>query len=468
MTSPDRSETIDITRYAEVIAHLRHFPADKHAEVIARLGIRRRDWDAASAKWRRVRDNERVTGQLEVTVRFGRVLADTRAKLDARRPDIESLGPFPGPDGAPVETPARAPARAALEGTPVTLGVAPADANAPPAPAVQVPSYVAAELRAAAQALLPPPPDAPPSRRPNHLASTVLGASAPVAATLPFSAPAASTVETYQRALEHADAVQGPVASRRGAIGSATVGVGNEGAAPVLPPGVADLTLEQYASLRVELETAPERAAATLSRYGVSVEGRAPLDAYWKARFAADPLLEMTFARGHVNYTAWLKANPPAGASQPAPRSGPSTQSSAVGAAPPFAATMPFSAPAVSTAETYQRALAHAASVQGPPEVRHGAVGSGTVAAGAEGVVAPLPPGVPALTLEQYASLRVERETRPDQLAAILDRYGVPADGREALDAYWKARFSADPVLGMTFARTYAGFVAWFKTNPGI
>jgi hypothetical protein len=40
-------------------------------------------------------------------------------------------------------------------------------------------------------------------------------------------------------------------------------------------------------------------------------------------------------------------------------------------------------------------------------------------------------------------------------------------DVREALDAHWKARFAADPVLKMTFARTYAEFVAWFKANPG-
>jgi hypothetical protein len=444
MSTTDRGEPIDITRYAEVMAHLRHFPTGKHAEVIARLGIRRRDWDAAATKWRRVRDGERVTGNLEVTIRFGRIVADTRAKLDARQPSIESLGPFPGPDGAPADPTAPAAPKAKLDDKPD-------EASAVAAPMVQVPSYVAAELRAAAQPP-PPPPLAP--RPPAYLASTVLGSSAPAAAAMPFSAPSGSA---------HADSVQGPAESRRESVGSGTVAaMGDEGAAAAPPPGIVALTLEQYASLRIELEGAPDRIPAILGRYGLPPDGRAALDAHWKARFTADPVLRMTFARAYANYQAWLKANP-------APRVSPLLAATTPLPAPgaPATTAMPFTAPVGSAAETYQRAVAHAGAVQGPTEPRHAAVGSGTVAVADEGTGGAPTSGVAVLTLEQYASLRVELETAPDRIAATLGRYGVAPDGRPALDAHWKGRFSADPVLGMTFARKYAEVVVWFKANPG-
>jgi hypothetical protein len=34
------------------------------------------------------------------------------------------------------------------------------------------------------------------------------------------------------------------------------------------------------------------------------------LVAHWRARLAADPVLNMTFARAYATYVAWLKANP--------------------------------------------------------------------------------------------------------------------------------------------------------------
>jgi hypothetical protein len=94
-------------------------------------------------------------------------------------------------------------------------------------------------------------------------------------------------------------------------------------------------------------------------------------------------------------------------------------------------------------------------------------VGSGTVGLGADAAGPLLPAGLPDLTIEQYASLRVELEMEPDRVPATLTRYGVPADGRDTLDAHWKARFKEDPVLHMTFARRYAEYIAWFKANGG-
>jgi len=428
-TKNREGESIDITRYAEVMAHIRHFPADRHLEVVARLGIRRRDWQAAAAKWQRVRDAERLTGKLEVTVRYGRVLKDTRARLEAEQPPLESLGPYPGPDGAPGE----AAARAAPSARPV-----PEAHEAPLAaePSVRLPSYLAAESHAAAQITDPPPVSPPPARRaPSALASTALGAAPPTAPVVPFVAPSGSSEESFARAVAHAEQVQGPAEAPRSAAGSGTVAVSEDVAGPPLPPGVPDLTLQQYASLRVELEISSDDKQATLARYGISADARVALDAHWRHRFSVDPPLRMLFAGTYARYLAWLR-----GSKRGAP------------IAPPPAT--PITPPPTPREDAPARPV-------GPPD----AVGSGTVALSNEAAPPPLPPGVPDLTPAQYASLRVELETSPERMPATLARYGLPADGREALDAHWKARFAADPALRMTFAHTYAEYDAWFKGN---
>jgi hypothetical protein len=74
---------------------------------------------------------------------------------------------------------------------------------------------------------------------------------------------------------------------------------------------------------------------------------------------------------------------------------------------------------------------------------------------------------VPNLALQQYASLRVELAVSPAEAEAILGRYGVPSGARPALDAYWRSRFEADPLLRMMFAKAYATYATWLRENRG-
>jgi hypothetical protein len=314
MSASTVADAIGIDRYAEVMAHLRYFPADKHAEVIARLGIRQGDFQAAAKKWQTVRDAERAGGKLEVTARFGRIFAATRAMLDAQRPSLESLGPLPGPDGALGVPPPLPPA----------LPATPFDAASGSQPPIQVPTYIAAEQGTWGQGSFPrPQPLAGPVRAPEQsavvqppmivrppaaLAATSLGAVAPVGSVMPFSTADKLTGDAFERAVAHAEGVAGPrPAPARPAVGSETVGVGTDAAGRALPPGLPDLTVEQYASLSVELKLAPDRVEATLARYGLSTPRRDALDAHWKARFAADPPLRMTFAARYAKYAAYLQ-----------------------------------------------------------------------------------------------------------------------------------------------------------------
>ena len=127
---------------------------------------------------------------------------------------------------------------------------------------------------------------------------------AAASAPLPFRTDEAATAHALEGALGHGGATQRPVVSP--AASGGTLDLGAFAAAPNAEappaesarPGVQapELTLEQYASLCVELSLAPDQVPQTLHRYRVSPEARALLDARWRERFAADPGQRAAFA----------------------------------------------------------------------------------------------------------------------------------------------------------------------------
>lgn len=334
MKSSSTSGSIDLARYAEVTAHLREFPAEKKDEVIARLGLRRRVWEAESARWTAARDAELAAGKADLAARFGSALARTRQRLAAQRPTLESIGPLPGPDELEPEAASSLPA-------PPNAALPPEEAPMP-APVVHLmpgldgpssdgPSLWSRHANFAGRApaktpLAPPTPEPiPPPWSPTVLPPTPVvarpampdfnstlpvSADSPLSAPMPFQAAQSAPEHAYDRAVAQAQAIQGPAESSREvkALGS-TVFLGNEIPAPPLPPGVPDFTLQQYASFRVDLHTNPTNAPRILGLYRVSPEVRPALDAYWKARFEADPLQRMMFARAFAAYSLWLKEN---------------------------------------------------------------------------------------------------------------------------------------------------------------
>lgn len=313
-----RRETIDFAEYVEVKAHLSHFPDDKQGEVIARLGLDRATWETASAKWAAARAAELESGGTDLTTRFGTIFARTRRRLATQRPTLESLGPLPPP---PAAAPALAPK------------LAPPPQPEPPAPPPEVqlssaqrgapqpelPSFLANQAIGRSPPIAIEPASTPAPRPAAHLASTMpLGAELPIS-KLPFLEAPTSPDRAYENAVAHALVVQGPAESRRdvgAAGGTGTVGVSTVGPAsavlpfPVLPPaGCPDLTITQYASLRVELQLYPDRTDAILTRYGVAVGARDALSAHWRSRMEADPLMRMEFARAYASYVSWIRQN---------------------------------------------------------------------------------------------------------------------------------------------------------------
>lgn len=66
------------------------------------------------------------------------------------------------------------------------------------------------------------------------------------------------------------------------------------------------LSLEQHASLCVELALDPSRAAEALARYRTTAARKDELDLLWKARFAADPPLEVRWKEAYRLYADFL------------------------------------------------------------------------------------------------------------------------------------------------------------------
>lgn len=273
-----RDDVIDLARFAAVAAHLRHFAEAPAAEVLARLGLGRARWEAAEARWYAARDAELVTGATEMTRCFGRAFAEALRELERRRPSLEALGPLAPP-------------------APPAIEVAPAAPIAPPAPVLAAPPT---DVRVV---------EAP---RVHHLAATADISAAIPRHELPFATgeAAASGASVSARPLYEA-ASKRPTPSidaARPAHLDQTVGLApGAGAAPALPPGLPDLTLPQYASLRVEIHVSPEATDAIAARYGVRREAMGALDAHFRARFEADPLLRMEFVRAYAVYLGWLR-----------------------------------------------------------------------------------------------------------------------------------------------------------------
>lgn len=76
------------------------------------------------------------------------------------------------------------------------------------------------------------------------------------------------------------------------------------------PPTPADsarkLTLEQHASLAVELDVAPDRADDTLQRYQLTLAEYRAIDAEWRERLHRDVSALVCWNRAFVSYRSWF------------------------------------------------------------------------------------------------------------------------------------------------------------------
>jgi len=296
---------------------------DERAAVLAGEEIGAQEWSVADRYWNLVIAQRLVAGDPSLSERYAaacvRELAARKEAASAATPDQPKAAPAPEPAPAPPEV---APPEVAPRGVPAPAG----DLK---------PSFLLGS-----QAVTPPLASsaispAPPAGKTPLDMGTAIGV-LPGVPTLPF-APSAPGGDAVERAKQHASEVQpAPSPAARPPIGETeAVDVGalarrvlafgppkpsdpnkpaeanstySSPAAGARPPAPAlpMLTVEQYASLCVDLELAPQNAPEVMRRYGVTAEGKRTLDDGWARVFAEQPARRAAFEHARATYRAWL------------------------------------------------------------------------------------------------------------------------------------------------------------------
>ena len=262
--------------------------------------------------------------------------APAPAPAFAAHPDLIAA---PAPTAAPIAPKeaviAERPAPSPLAGTsltvdvprgpalPFTKGIAPREIaeGAPDEPkpkrsslgetalAVDVPRGPALPFQGETKEIAAATPAAPPAPRPapSPLAETSLTVDIPRGPALPFAAREATDT---QRGSSPPASPLPPAAPKRSSLAEVKLGMEMPKNLPRPRPAYAPaLTLEQHASLAVELAASPEKTAETLARYRLTPEARAELDAHYREKIAASAETRAAWERAYHSYHAWLAAN---------------------------------------------------------------------------------------------------------------------------------------------------------------
>jgi hypothetical protein len=287
--------------------------ADRNA-VLHAAGLSADSCEGLITQWRNAL-LARPDGPEKLAARFGDAYQRALAVIAAaRRGEVAPADPrFLNADAQAFRAEAAAvPLHAGEEAAPPVL-------PSPPAPAL--PTRVA-----------PPPPEPPPVVPPPSRGwvpegmrgftvhgGTQLASDAPHGPALPFDPRA-------QPALPKADASMVPAGMKGFSVSGGTQLATHVPRGPALPfegepertavppaslraPPIAEpplLSLEQYASLFVELGTTPSKARELLERYRVSEEQRRAIESYWREQMAADPAVRAAWDRACAAYQAWL------------------------------------------------------------------------------------------------------------------------------------------------------------------
>ena len=365
---------IDIERYAEVMAHVRHFGKAHTPEVLERLTLDEDRWEEAVFGFTALLVEESEREEEALSRRFGERFAKTKARLGKEKPALASIGPLRN------EVPNLPPAKVAAPAIPVA---APEPAPSPPMvaapvampmPLHQTPNFVQEDVSPWAQgssvmptpAVVPPrvvAPVKPPAPQIQDMSFVPAGMrnfgslhgtqgpslDAAAKPALPFAEDAvnANHEAAFQRAKElgehepvrpkpmpaepttgetrdisavvaavmaqkkstpfdkekQAAKAAAPAASPPAPVVSPNPSP--KAPAPASPESVS-LTIEQYASLCVEIAMAPAKKHEITQRYGLADEHAARIDAYWRGRIANEPEIDKAFRWAYHSYQQWL------------------------------------------------------------------------------------------------------------------------------------------------------------------
>lgn len=323
-------EPLPLERYADVVAHVEFYADVDEDEVIARLGVSPPVWRATEDHWTdRFLDELRGRGRA-LREQCDAVVAETRARLERQALPLLMVGllrrereetrvevppeltekiaelgfgpsaPEPGPEAPKAEVhegyAALVAARSQHDVSPWARGKPSFLASPAPSPAPGAPP---------AEAAAPSPAPAPPSARPAPQKTVGMPAFPAPEGKLPFvDKPVAAVL----REIEATPPSRPPSPEALGG----TVAADGEAATSALPfaEGVA-LTLQQFASVFVELRAYPQHEADVLKRYGLASRSAfRHVEDGWKSRFGSDANLRSAWIEMCHTYRAWLSKHP--------------------------------------------------------------------------------------------------------------------------------------------------------------
>lgn len=255
--------------------------------------------------------------------------------------------------------------------------------------------------------------------------------------------------------------------------------------------------LERYAALTAELGAAKKgEARAVLAKQALDEAGFAEMTARWERRFNSDPTLKQDFTRLVRYYEAKAKAasakkvdapSPPLAMPVVPPRSSLAGTAMALdvprGPALPFVAGEAPDEIALPEAEVIELGEDGEEKPSPLPVVKAPNKLAGTSLA----VDVPRGPALPfaareqvkdkskeasappegewraeaALTLEQHVSMTVEIALAPEKAMDVVARYGLTAEGKRAVDGYWRARVEGDAAVREAWQRAYQVYWEW-------
>ncbi len=266
-------EGLNVERFAEVMAHLRHFSARPASDVLATFDLTPERWAAAQEAWLQAFAQDNAPGE-PLSARFEAAFAGALEQLCGQA--AAPTGTLPvglAPNGA--------------SSTPLSGPAHPGYARRARHP--DAPSPWAADVKGTFAGLGPrPEPPLP-----------FVGSDAPSPLATPTSTASGSSVARPRAGL--AATQDAPAAA--GAF-SCLPFLAPASAPPPEPP----LSLERCVSLCVELEECGiEHEAETLARYQISAERAQQAKAYWRQRIDADSATRAAWERGEAAYRAWFR-----------------------------------------------------------------------------------------------------------------------------------------------------------------
>lgn len=257
-------DAFGLERYAALAAELGAAQKGDAAAVLARQALDEASFAEMTARWER-----RFTADPTLKQDFVRLRRYYEAKAKASQAKRQEA---PVPVRVEIEMPVVLP-RSPLAGTalaldiprgpalPFVVGEAPEEIALPEAEVVEIDD----EGR-----------EKPAANAPNKLAGTSLALDVPKGPALPFAA--------------------------RVQVKSKEASVAAEGAWRA----EAALTLERHASMTVEIAMSPEKALEVLARYGLTVEGKRAVDAYWRGQVERDAGVREAWQRAYGVYWEWV------------------------------------------------------------------------------------------------------------------------------------------------------------------